>query len=97
MKKLVLARCSPPYSCLLAVMMVFAPIKAKAEWNPERPINIIVPYEAGGGTDSFGRAISAAAEGIIDVPVVIVNKPGSSGMTGCTAAYKASPDGTTLQ
>lgn len=87
---------APIFMAMLAVMMVSAPIKAKAEWNPKRPINIIVPYAAGGGTDSFGRAISAAAEGIIAVPVVIVNKPGSSGMTGCTAAYNARPDGTTF-
>lgn len=69
---------------------------AMAEWNPKRPINMIVPYKAGGGTDSFGRAISAAAKGVVKVPVVIVNKPGSSGMTGVTAAFNARPDGTTF-
>jgi len=77
-------------------MMAMAPASAMAEWNPKRPINMIVPYKAGGGTDSFGRAVSASAKGILKVPVVIVNKPGSSGMTGCTAAFNARPDGSTM-
>ncbi len=78
------------------VMMAMAPVSALAEWNPKRPINLIVPYKAGGGTDSFGRAVSASAKGILKAPVVIVNKPGSSGMTGCTAAFNARPDGSTM-
>lgn len=81
---------------LVAGMIVSMPVSAMAEWNPKRPVNLIVPYKAGGGTDSFGRAISAAAKGIVKVPIVIVNKPGSSGMTGCTAAFNARPDGTTF-
>jgi tripartite-type tricarboxylate transporter receptor subunit TctC len=81
---------------LVALMIALVPVSAMAEWNPKRPINLIVPYKAGGGTDSFARALSAAAKGIIDVPVVVVNKPGSSGMTGCTAAFNARPDGTTF-
>ena len=81
---------------VLVVMMIAAPISVFAEWNPRRPINMIVPYKAGGGTDSFGRAISASTKGILKVPVVIVNKPGSSGMTGCIAAFNARPDGSTM-
>ena len=38
-------------------MIVSVPVSAMAEWNPKRPVNLIVPYKAGGGTDSFGRAI----------------------------------------
>ena len=78
------------------VMMAMAPVSALAEWTPKRPINMIVPYKAGGGTDSFGRAVSASTKGILKVPVVIVNKPGSSGITGATAAFNARPDGTTM-
>ena len=77
-------------------MMAIAPATALAEWNPRRPINMIVPYKAGGGTDSFGRAVSASTKGILKVPVVIVNKPGSSGITGAKAAFNARPDGSTM-
>ncbi|MEM1045193.1 MAG: tripartite tricarboxylate transporter substrate binding protein [Pseudomonadota bacterium] len=69
---------------------------AVAEWRPRRPINIILPYSAGGGTDALGRAAAASAEGILPVPLVIVNKPGSSGITGATEAANAPPDGSTM-
>ena len=67
-----------------------------AEWKPRRPLNIIVPYKAGGGTDAYARAIAAAAADRIPVPVVVVNKPGASGMTGAIAAASAKPDGNTI-
>ncbi len=66
-----------------------------ADW-PKRPINLVVPYKAGGGTDAYARAISAAAEGVLDVPVVVVNKPGSGGLNGANAVVGARPDGYTL-
>ena len=66
-----------------------------ADW-PKRPINLVVPYKAGGGTDAYARAISAAAEGTLDVPVVVVNKPGSGGLNGANAVVGARPDGYTL-
>ncbi len=66
-----------------------------ADW-PKRPINIVVPYQAGGGTDAYARAISAAAEGVLDVPVVVVNKPGSGGLNGANAVVGAKPDGYTM-
>ena len=65
------------------------------DW-PKRPINLVVPYKAGGGTDAYARAISAAAEGVLDVPVVVVNKPGSGGLNGANAVVGARPDGYTM-
>lgn len=76
--------------------LAFSGSAALGEWKPRRPINVIVPYKAGGGTDSFGRAIAAVAEQVLPVPVVIVNKPGSSGMTGATEASRSRPDGSTM-
>lgn len=69
---------------------------ALADWAPRRPINAILPYSAGGGTDALARAAAASAEGILPVPLVIVNKPGSSGITGATEAAAARPDGNTV-
>jgi tripartite-type tricarboxylate transporter receptor subunit TctC len=65
------------------------------EW-PKRPINLVVPYKAGGGTDAYARAISAAAAGVLKVPVVVVNKPGSGGLNGAQSVFGARPDGYTM-
>ena len=68
----------------LSASVILAAGPALAEWAPRRPINAILPYSAGGGTDALARAAAASAEGILPVPLVIVNKPGSSGITGAT-------------
>lgn len=82
-------------TAMAGIAMAYAGAAA-AQWNPRRPLNIIVPYNAGGGTDAYARAVAAAAEGRLPVPVVIVNKPGASGMTGAIAASSAKPDGNTI-
>lgn len=69
---------------------------AFADSWPKRPITLIVPYKAGGGTDAYARAISAAAKDVLGVPVAVVNKPGSSGMNGANAVLNARPDGYTF-
>lgn len=69
---------------------------AEAADYPRRPINVVIPYKAGGGTDTYARAVAAAAEGTIDVPLVIVNKPGSGGLNGAQAVMGARPDGYTV-
>jgi len=66
-----------------------------ADW-PTRPISLVVPFNAGGGTDAYARAISAAIEGVLEVPVVVVNKPGSAGLNGATAVAGSRPDGYTM-
>ena len=55
---------------------------AKAEWTPEKPIQIIVPYKAGGGTDVYARIVAKYWEKYLpgDQPIVIVNKPGGGGV-----------------
>lgn len=67
-----------------------------ADWKPRRPINVIVPYSAGGGVDTYGRALAAGLQKKIGVPVVIVNKPGAGGLTGSAEGAAARPDGQTL-
>lgn len=71
---------------------------AFADWAPRQPVNIILPYSAGGGTDAFARAAAAAveADSLLPVPLVINNKPGAGGVTGAAEAAGARADGTTL-
>ncbi|MDA8227674.1 MAG: tripartite tricarboxylate transporter substrate binding protein [Desulfitobacterium hafniense] len=73
-----------------------APDKKKAVAFPEKPINFWIPYDAGGGSDIIGRALVEAAQKNLDKPIVIVNKPGTSGAVGLKELYNAKNDGYTL-
>jgi tripartite-type tricarboxylate transporter receptor subunit TctC len=68
---------------------------ALAEY-PERPITIIVPWGAGGGTDATGRILASLMEKELGVPVSVVNRTGGSGVVGHSAIATAAPDGYTL-
>ncbi|UQG59307.1 tripartite tricarboxylate transporter substrate binding protein [Marinobacter sp. M3C] len=63
---------------------------------PEKPITIIVPWSAGGGTDATARTIAAALEEQLGQNVNVVNRPGGSGVVGHSAMATAKPDGYTL-
>ncbi|WP_366555084.1 Bug family tripartite tricarboxylate transporter substrate binding protein [Aquibaculum sediminis] len=67
-----------------------------AEAYPDRPITIIVPWGAGGGTDATARIIASVLEGELDTSVNVVNRTGGSGVVGHTAIAEADPDGYTL-
>ncbi|TDR95690.1 Bug family tripartite tricarboxylate transporter substrate binding protein [Enterovirga rhinocerotis] len=75
---------------------VLAQQPAPATWKPEKPIQLIVGFQAGGGTDVTARLVAQAAEGIIPVPIVVVNKPGASGALAAEFVAGAEPDGLTL-
>jgi tripartite-type tricarboxylate transporter receptor subunit TctC len=63
---------------------------------PERPITIIVPWGAGGGTDATARILATLMEQRLGVPVSVVNRTGGSGVVGHSAIATAPPDGYTL-
>ncbi len=63
---------------------------------PDRPIVLICPWSAGGGTDAVSREIAALLEVELDVPVNVVNATGGSGVTGHTRGSLARPDGYTI-
>ncbi len=64
-------------------------------WKPDRPINIIVPWSAGGSTDQVTRVVAPILEKALGTEVVVVNQPGASGSTGTKAALDAPRDGYT--
>ncbi len=68
---------------------------ALAEWKPDRPINIIVPWSAGGSTDQVTRVVAPILAEELGVAVVVVNQPGASGSIGTQAALDAPRDGYT--
>ncbi len=71
------------------------PSWAQNSW-PTRPVVLIVPFPAGGGTDAFARPLSAALGNQIGKQIVVDNKGGAGGNLGASAAAKAAPDGYTL-
>jgi tripartite-type tricarboxylate transporter receptor subunit TctC len=79
---------------LIAGLGLSAPA-AEAAW-PERPVNIIVPAAAGGGTDATGRLLAKQLQDIFKQPFNIVNQGQAGGVVGHTNIGNARPDGYTL-
>ena len=63
---------------------------------PDRPITLIVPWAAGGGTDATARIIGTLLEKELGQPVNVVNRTGGSGVVGHSAIASAAPDGYTI-
>ncbi|TGN67751.1 tripartite tricarboxylate transporter substrate binding protein [Paracoccus liaowanqingii] len=74
----------------------FAPRAAWAAEYPERPITLLVPWGAGGGTDATARMIAALLERKLGQPVNVVNRTGGAGVVGHSAIATAPADGYTL-
>ena len=68
---------------------------AQSAW-PAKPVNVVVPFPAGGGTDTFARPLSAQFAKITGKSMIIDNRGGAGGTLGASIAAKAAPDGYTL-
>lgn len=89
-------------SLLRATAAVLAPLASPraqpalpAPW-PTRPVRLVVPYAAGGGTDILARALGEALRPTLAQPVVVENRAGAAGVVGSEAVARAEPDGHTL-
>lgn len=69
---------------------------AWAQSFPSRPMRLVVPFPAGGGTDSVARAIAEGLSRELGQPVVVDNKPGAGTLVGNDFVAKSTPDGHTL-
>ncbi len=78
---------------VLALSQLLTP--AMAAW-PERPVTLIVPWGAGGGTDATGRMLGSLLEKELGQPFNVVNRTGGSGVVGHSAIANAKPDGYTI-
>ena len=78
-------------------VLLLAPAMALAAY-PDRPINVIVSYSPGGGTDLVARAIAPFMEKYLgnNARIVVLNKPGAGGAIGFAAIASAAPDGYTI-
>src|SRR3954467_13317457 len=79
----------------LAAAFSIVAIAAQAQY-PQRPVQLIVPWGAGGGTDATARIIGTLLEKDLKQPVNVVNRTGGSGVGGHDAIAKATPDGYTI-
>ena len=80
---------------IAALGLVGAVGSAAAAW-PERPVTLIVPWGAGGGTDATARIIASLLEKDLGQPVNVVNRTGGSGVVGHQAISSAAADGYTI-
>ena len=86
-------------ACRLLVLPAIAGLLAQqavAQTYPNGLIRIIVPYAAGGVTDSLARITGAQVAEAVGQPVIIENRPGASSMLGMQACANAKPDGYTI-
>jgi tripartite-type tricarboxylate transporter receptor subunit TctC len=79
----------------VAAVALLAVLPARAEF-PEKPIEFVIPFGAGGGADIEGRLLAEAMGKILGVTVVPVNKPGAGGAITYTHVKNAKPDGYTV-
>ena len=80
-----------------ALISMFAfPTLAHADSYPARPVRIIVPFGAGGGTDIQGRLLAKKFFESMGQTFVVDNRPGASGLIGTELAARSAPDGYTI-
>jgi tripartite-type tricarboxylate transporter receptor subunit TctC len=80
----------------VGAVMILPATAAAAESFPTRPIRLVVPYPAGGGTDIVGRMLGQKLHESLAQPIVIDNRGGAGGTIGTALAAKSAPDGYTL-
>ncbi|HBB18465.1 MAG: hypothetical protein A3J94_00115 [Syntrophus sp. RIFOXYC2_FULL_54_9] len=81
---------------IISLIILAGPVYGGAKDWPTKPINLIVPWPAGGATDLTARILAPKMSTILRVPIQVVNKPGGSGIIGTLEAVKAPSDGYTL-
>jgi tripartite-type tricarboxylate transporter receptor subunit TctC len=69
---------------------------ARAQPYPDKPIQIVIPFTAGGDADQAARNLAARAQALIGQPLVLLNRAGANGAIGSQIVKDASPDGYTL-
>src|SRR6266852_5402854 len=81
---------------LSIVMMFGTALLARAQSYPEKPIKLVVPFPAGGATDTSARLVAQAMSSRLGQSVIIENQGGAGGTIGARQVATANADGYTL-
>jgi tripartite-type tricarboxylate transporter receptor subunit TctC len=86
------------FSLFVSILLIFCSVITvdAQEKYPTRPIHLIVPMSAGGGTDRVARAIAEALKNYLSQPVLVENVAGAGSVTGMSKVHASKPDGYTL-
>ena len=85
-----------PIAIIAGLMCVSPLASAHAQQYPSKPVTIVVPYAAGGTTDTMARMLGGRLEKRLGQTFVVENKPGAASSIGAAYVAKAAPDGYTL-
>ncbi len=78
----------------MALLWVTAALTAAhAQDFPSKPIELVVAFSAGGGSDAVGRGLADSASRAMPQPMIVINKPGATGTIGFAEGANAKPDG----
>src|SRR5690349_2654481 len=72
---------------------VIVPLAYAADPYPSRPVELLVPFTVGGGTDAVARAFADTASKYFPKPIVVLNRPGAAGAIGHQEGARAPADG----
>lgn len=81
---------------LFAALMAALSAPARGESYPDRPVQLVVPAGAGSSTDTMMRSLAQVASPMLGQSIVILNKPGASGVIGVSYVTRSAPDGYTV-
>lgn len=84
------------WAVLTALATVSLASVAETAWVPTRPVTLVVPYNAGGGTDATARAVAKRLSALWKQPVIVENLGGADGLLGTRKVIDSPPDGYTL-
>src|SRR5690349_3990082 len=84
------------FATALALLAAVAGSNARAETYPSRPVTIVVPFAAGGGSDLLARLVSQKLEEKLGKPFIIENRPGAATALAAMQVVRSAPDGYTL-
>ena len=86
-------------STFLIALLIFIPVatvSVSASEFPSKPVTMIVPYRAGGSTDTMARVLAKALRKELGQPIIVVNRKGGGGTVGATFLKTSKPDGYTI-
>ncbi len=82
--------------CVFAILLAGCTGSALAQDYPSRPVKVVVPFPAGGGTDALTRYVAKGMEQRLGQPFIIENHAGAGTTLGATAVARSAPDGYTI-